>query len=76
MHFLSMNGLLKLETAKKAIIKLLLGASRSDTSEINEDRIILHDEMASEFALLGSRETKRLDEYSEIKDKNRLYIYI
>eukprot|EP00258_Populus_trichocarpa_P047917 XP_024463936.1 exocyst complex component EXO84C-like [Populus trichocarpa] len=36
------------ETAKTAINKLLLGASRSDTSEINKDRIILHDEMASD----------------------------
>ncbi|MBA0811094.1 hypothetical protein Gohar_003025 [Gossypium harknessii] len=36
------------ETAKSAINKLLMGASGSDTSEIDDDHIILHDEIISD----------------------------
>ncbi|KAG8490711.1 hypothetical protein CXB51_013761 [Gossypium anomalum] len=36
------------ETAKSAINKLLMGASGSDTSEIDDDHIILHDEIVSD----------------------------
>lgn len=35
------------ETAKSAISKLLSGADESDTSEIDEDNIILHDTAVS-----------------------------
>ncbi|KAJ6971004.1 hypothetical protein NC653_035314 [Populus alba x Populus x berolinensis] len=36
------------ETARTAINKLLLGTSGSDTSEVDEDHIIIHDEMVSD----------------------------
>nr|XP_034887772.1 exocyst complex component EXO84C-like [Populus alba]TKS01369.1 exocyst complex component EXO84C-like isoform X1 [Populus alba] len=36
------------ETARTAINKLLLGTSGSDTSEIDEDHSIIHDEMVSD----------------------------
>ncbi|KAE7995973.1 hypothetical protein FH972_000724 [Carpinus fangiana] len=36
------------ETAKLAINKLLLGASGSDTSDVDEDHIILHDEIVTD----------------------------
>ncbi|KDP22753.1 hypothetical protein JCGZ_02394 [Jatropha curcas] len=36
------------ETAKSAINKLLLGTSGSDTSEIDDDHIILHDKIVSD----------------------------
>lgn len=36
------------ETAKSAINKLLMGASGSDTSEIDDEHIILHDEIPSD----------------------------
>ena len=36
------------ETAKSAINKLLLGAEGSETSEVDEDDLILHDDIVSD----------------------------
>ncbi|KAJ1397144.1 Cullin repeat-like-containing domain superfamily [Sesbania bispinosa] len=42
------------ETAKSAINKLLLGASGSETSDIDEDHIIVHDEVVSDSDTVSS----------------------
>jgi hypothetical protein len=46
------------ETAKSAINKLLLGgASESETSDIDEDHIIVHDEVGSDSDTVSSLST-------------------
>lgn len=45
------------ETAKSAINKLLLGASGSETSDIDEDHIIIHDEVVSDSDTVSSLST-------------------
>lgn len=45
------------ETAKSAINKLLLGASGSETSDIDEDHIIVHDEVVSDSDTVSSLST-------------------
>ncbi|EEF31948.1 conserved hypothetical protein [Ricinus communis] len=45
------------ETAKSAINKLLLGTSGSDTSEIDEDHVILHGKIASDSEDVSSLST-------------------
>ncbi|KAK7362501.1 hypothetical protein VNO77_04617 [Canavalia gladiata] len=42
------------ETAKSAINKLLLGVSGSETSDIDEDHIIVHDEVVSDSETVSS----------------------
>ncbi|XP_061354730.1 exocyst complex component EXO84C [Gastrolobium bilobum] len=42
------------ETAKSAINKLLLGASGSETSDVDEDHIIVHDEVVSDSDTVSS----------------------
>lgn len=45
------------ETAKSAINKLLLGVSGSETSDIDEDHIIIHDEVVSDSDTVSSLST-------------------
>ncbi|KAB5525308.1 hypothetical protein DKX38_023057 [Salix brachista] len=58
------------ETAKTAINKLLLGPSGSDTSEIDEDHSIIHDEIVSDSDETASSSLSSIESFKSFASAN------